>query len=181
MDHSIQTLCLNEVLYQGRHWQCQTCFNRNWVRIGELDRLMTCEVCGNQTAADVSGGWHFRANPFVVDAYRNHGTEPVLLALELLLGRSRRSFYFAPSTKLWAGRDSATPTVEIDLLAVVDGKLVAVEARSSPGLKPYEVERIVQASELVRPDVLLVLCSPDKDQYRETLASGRTVSSASHR
>jgi hypothetical protein len=36
---SVQHLCQREVLFQGREWRCRTCYNRNWIGIGDLKGL----------------------------------------------------------------------------------------------------------------------------------------------
>src|SRR4029079_2501211 len=81
LDQSIQYLCQSEVLFQGREWRCESCFNRNWVGINELTETMTCAGCGREEPAPVSGGWQFRGNPFIMEAYRDHGTEALIWAL----------------------------------------------------------------------------------------------------
>ena len=101
LERFTQHLSACEILFQGREWLCQRCFNRNWVTIDDLRRTLVCEVCGNTEGAPVSAGWHFRGNPFVIEAYREHGVEAVIWALSQLWERARRSFYFAPSLRLW--------------------------------------------------------------------------------
>ncbi len=120
----LQFACQSELLFQGLEWHCRTCFNRNWVGIEELGRSMDCEVCGHAEPAPVSSDWHFRPNSFVIEAYRDHGTETLIWALWKLWGRAQRSFYFAPSLRLWlhypeSGEQCA---VEIDAVVVVDGR-----------------------------------------------------------
>jgi hypothetical protein len=148
------------VLFQGREWRCNACYNRNWVAIDDMKRTLNCDVCGNTEPAPVAAGWHFRGNPFVIDAYREHGIEAVIWALWQLWQRAKRSFYFAPSLSLWlnypAGEGGSD--FEIDALAVVDGKLCLCEGKSSARLDASEVEQLVLASERIRPDVILIAC-----------------------
>ena len=98
---SIQHLCRQQILFQGREWQCGRCFNRNWVTVDNLRSLLQCEVCGETQSAPVSGDWHFRANGFVLEAHREHGVEAVVWTLWRLWDLARRSFFFAPSMWLW--------------------------------------------------------------------------------
>jgi hypothetical protein len=92
LDRSIQLLCQREVLFQGREWRCGSCYNRNWVSIDELGRTLACGICGREEAAPVSGHWHFRGNPFLLEAFRDHGTEAAVYALWRLADRARQSF-----------------------------------------------------------------------------------------
>jgi hypothetical protein len=48
--------------------------------------------------------------------------------------------------------------VEVDALAVVDGKLYLCEGKSSAGLSIGEIDQLVLAAERIRPDVVLVAC-----------------------
>jgi hypothetical protein len=160
LDHSIQHLCQTEVLFQGREWQCRHCYNRNWVTIGNMLSTLKCDVCGRPEPAPVSGDWHFRANEFVIDAYREHGVEAVIFALWQLSERARSSFYFAPSMKLWEDYPEMpdVTTIEIDALMVVDGWPYLCEAKSSAALDEDEIEKLVSAATHIRPDVLLIAC-----------------------
>ncbi len=148
------------MIFQGLEWQCRTCFNRNWVGLEALERTIDCEVCGRTEAAPVSGDWHFRPNPFLIDAYRQHGTEVLIWALWRLWQRSMRSFCFAPSMRLWTQypRNKEPCSAEIDALAVVDGRVHMVEATTETGLTDAEVSKLALASEHIRPDVLLIAC-----------------------
>jgi hypothetical protein len=161
LERSIQYLCGNEVLFQGHEWSCQSCHNRNWVGIDALARSLECEVCRHTQPAPVSGDWHFRPNPFLLNAYREHGVEAVLFALWQLSERARRSFYFAPSLSLWLAYPKGGPTdpdVEIDAVAVVDGKTYLVEGTTSAALDKDEIDQLVLAAGRIRPDVVLVAC-----------------------
>jgi hypothetical protein len=162
LSRSVQFLCRREVLFQGRDWRCRSCFNRNWVGIEALTRTMTCAVCRREEPAPVGGDWQFRPNPFLIEAYRDHGTEALVWALWRLWKRwQRRSFYYAPSLRLWREYPKSTrgtADVEIDAIAVVDGRVHLVEAKSASGLDSGEIKQLVFAAEHIRPDVLVIAC-----------------------
>lgn len=158
LDKSIQHLCDAQLLFQGREWQCRKCYNRNWVSIDEISRTLVCDICQSEKSAPVSGDWAFRLNDFVLEAYRDHGVEPVVWSLWRLSERARTSFYFAPSMSLWDDypENADGPTAEIDALTVVDGILYLVEAKASARLSADEIENLLNVCERVRPDVLLI-------------------------
>jgi hypothetical protein len=160
LDDSIKHLCQSEILFQGREWQCQHCYNRKWVTIDSIGPTLECEVCGRTELAPVSGDWHFRANESVIEAYRDHGTEAVIYALWRLWGRARSSFYFAPSIRLWEDYPEKpnAKSVEVDALVVVDGQLYLCEAKNSAGLDDNEIAQLISAAERIRPDVILLAC-----------------------
>jgi hypothetical protein len=174
LDRSIQHVCQREVLFQGREWQCRRCFNRNWVGIDALGRTLTCEVCGSTDPAPVSGEWHFRINPFVLEAYAEHGTEAAVWALWQLWQRARYSFYFAPSLKLWLTYPQTLDQqcdAEIDAVAVVDGLTYVVEATTSKGLDSDEIERLAIVTNRIRSDVMFVACMPETEKAADALTT----------
>jgi hypothetical protein len=167
LDRSIQALCDAKILFQGREWKCDKCFNNNWISIEAMSRVLACEVCGTTRPAPVSGDWAFRLNEFVLEAYRDHGVEPVVWSLWILSERARSSFYFAPSMSLWDDypeNAGAHPIAEIDALAVVDGMLYLCEAKASSRLSAEQLQQLEAICSRVRPDVLLIACM---DEYAE--------------
>ncbi|MVT51102.1 hypothetical protein GPL17_11430 [Bradyrhizobium yuanmingense] len=158
LDRSIQALCDAQILFQGREWQCKKCFSRNWVSIEQMSRLLQCEVCGTTKSAPVSGDWAFRLNSFVLEAYRDHGIEPLIWTLWQLSERARVSFYFAPSMSLWDEypENAPEPVAELDALAVVDGTLYLCEVKAGSRLSSGEMDQLAAVCTRVRPDVLLL-------------------------
>lgn len=155
----LQELCQREVLYQGREWRCGACYNRNWVGIAELAKTLRCAVCGREEPAPVSGDWQFKADPFVIEAYRDHGTEAVIWGLWRLWDRSRQSFYFAPSLNIWLKypmRKEDGEDAEVDAIAVVDGKVYQLEAKSAARLDEEGQRKLILAAERIRPDVVAI-------------------------
>lgn len=160
-DRSIQYLCQNELLFQGRDWKCTNCFNDNWVTIDDLTKTIKCVVCGDEKPAPVSGDWHFKGNSFVIEAYRDHGVEPVIWALWHLSEISNSSFYFSPSLNLWNNYPTDrndTEDFEIDAVAIVDGAVYLIEAKSSPRLDSRDINKLAKIANIVRPDTILVAC-----------------------
>ena len=160
LDNSIKYLCQQDILYQGLEWRCRRCFNCNWVTIDSIGRTLACEVCRHEEPAPVSEDWHFRANGFVIEAYRDHGVEAVIYGLFQLWQRARNSFYFVPSLNLWNDypERAGAGKIEVDALAVVDGMLYLCEAKNSGGLSTDDKEKLVSATEKVRPNTLLLIC-----------------------
>lgn len=167
LDRSIQYLCGRGVLFQGYGWACKSCYNKNWVGIEAIGKTITCAICRTDRAAPVSEEWHFKPNGFIIDAYRLHGVEPVVWSLWRLSEEARSSFYFAPSLRLWKNypRDETNKLwdVEIDALAVVDGRLYAIEATRSKDLDDEELKKLQLAAERIRPDMLIVTCTANSN------------------
>lgn len=162
LDHSITYLCQREVLNQGHEWRCEQCFNNNWVSIDDLARTMTCEVCGREQPAPVSGPWKFKPNGFVVESIREHGALPMIWCLSKLADEARKTFYFLAGHELFfsaATADAGNPDAEIDILAVADGEVELCEVKSSA--YDVDIEKIASLALRVRPNrVLLAVMSP---------------------
>jgi hypothetical protein len=173
LDNSIKYLCQQDVLYQGVEWRCRRCFNRNWVTINSISRTLACEVCRHEEPAPVSHEWHFRANGFVIEAYRDHGVEAVIYVLFQLWQRAKNSFYFVPSLNLWNDYPDrpAAGKIEIDALAVVDGVLYLCEAKNSGGLSTNDKAKLTAAAERIRPNTFLLVCM-DVDTTRLSVDAG---------
>jgi hypothetical protein len=178
LDEILQYLCQREVLFQGREWRCRSCYNLNWAGIAELSKTLRCSICGREEAAPVSGDWQFKANPFVVAAYRDHGTEAVVWALWRLWERSRRSFYFAPSMRLWVkypDSDRDESDTEVDAIVVVDGRVHQLEAKSTARLNEEGRRKLILAAERIRPDVVVLGCMDSSPSLDRTAGQIRAV------
>lgn len=171
LDASIQYLCERNILFQGHEWQCQNCYNRNWVSIDDLCSTMKCNVCKGTAPAPVSGGWQFKTSGFYVEAYSDHGTEPAIWALWQLANRARSSFYYLPSTLIWFDmyREDGPNDCEVDLIAVLDGETIAVEATTSKTLKAKEIQKLAAFAKRIRPDKLFVVCGAQGQRQRDSL------------
>jgi hypothetical protein len=185
LDNSIKYLCQQDILYQGLEWRCRRCFNRNWVTIDSIRRTLACEVCRHVEPAPVSRDWHFRANGFVIEAYRDHGVEAVIYGLFQLWQRAKNSFYFVPSLNLYNDYPEVPEAskIEVDALAVVNGVLYLCEAKNSGGLSTNDKAKLTAATERVRPNTLLLVCMDantarlevDAAEFRERIARDISV------
>lgn len=76
-----------------------------------------------------------------------------------LWDQSRHSFYFAPSLKLWidSPKYGTQPCdAEVDAIAIVDGTVYLVEAKSAAGIDDDVRGQLVMTAEHIRPDVLVI-------------------------
>ena len=48
--------------------------------------------------------------------------------------------------------------MEVDAIAIVDGRVHLIEAKSASGLDSVEIKQLVMAAERIRPDVLVIAC-----------------------
>jgi len=151
---SVQFLCEREILHQGHEWLCPRCNNTNWVSIDLLQKSLICDVCGQSKPAPVTDPWHFKLNAFVTEGIRSHGLLAELWCLSNLSDRAHTSFYFLEPHELFflppkSGELKAD--AEIDLLAVVDGKVHLCEAKTS---NHVNVAKLASLARIIQPDVV---------------------------
>jgi hypothetical protein len=73
--------------------------------------------------------------------------------------------------------------VEVDAIAIVDGKVFLVEAKSSDGLSEGEMRKLALAAERIRPDQILLagadsdLASPERaaERLKSMLPQGTQI------
>ena len=154
---SIQNLCEKDVLFQGYEWRCEECYHINWISIGNLDKTMSCEVCGKLEPAPIEKPWHFRLNGFLIEGIKEHGILPLVWCLDKLLKRAHSSFFFTPSLELWnkyPEENNAQNDAEIDLLGVIDGEVFLCEVKSSDRI--FDINKLVEVSKRLRPDIVIL-------------------------
>jgi len=146
-----------QMIFQGHRWTCSNCHHRNWVSLTALSSDIPCEVCKLPTPAPLSIGWLFRPSEFLIESLRDHSVLSLIWVLEALRWNSRRSFMFVGPTNFGFNSDSQSPDAEADLLAVVDGRAVVCEVKSSwNSLRATDILTLVELAKRLRPDVALL-------------------------
>lgn len=166
---SLATLRDLGVFAQGRHWRCRKCGHRNWSGLQRLANRMSCEICGNETAMPVEFQWHFQLNEFLATSLRDHDTLSLVWALGALRERADHCFAFLPPIELQRRIDPASDRfssdAEIDLMCIVDGEFVIVEAKDAP--RQFTATSIKKMEEVARgylPDKIIIACMSEPDR-----------------
>jgi hypothetical protein len=97
---------------------------------------------------------------YVIEAYREHGSEALSWALWRLFEKAHRSFYFTPSIRLWL----KYPKSREDNPDAEHSRWSMVEAKSSSGVDDAEINQLAMVAERIMPDVFL-LESMDAESY----------------
>lgn len=158
---SLGTLCREGVFHQGYSWSCSHCAYRNWTALDALRMTLECQVCHEEHDIPVNLQFDFRLNEFLATCIREHDTLSVVWALGELQGRTRAtSFIFAPQTELFRKYPDDAVAVadrEIDLLCVVDGKVLIGEVKTSLAeIDKQEIDNLIAAASEIRPDVVVI-------------------------
>jgi hypothetical protein len=129
-------LTLN-ALRQGFLLYCARCRTYDFYRIEQVGPTFECHACGHASSLtrgqwyeqDPEPHWYYAIDQVVRDLLVTHGDVPLLAAADL--GRGTSSLLWCPELEI----TDATGSVEIDICAVVDGRIVIGEAKSNATLR----------------------------------------------
>jgi hypothetical protein len=124
------------LLIAGYVLACSRCAQRTWYEAGLVANHFRCRRCAHESIVPSRAVRSFQLNEAFYQFKHHHG-QVVTLVLARLRGEAKESFLYLPETSL----DDGTRAREIDAAALVDGKLVIVEAKSNSTLSQQDVAR----------------------------------------
>lgn len=148
------------VMYRGHEWSCRECRHRNWLGVEALREVMACEVCGGDHQLPIDLALDFRMNEFFATCLREHDTITVAWAIGALRERAMKSFVYAPQTALYREypEDQGQKIDrEIDLLCIMDGKIVVGEVKASVELiSKSDIADLVEVAREMGADIAVL-------------------------
>ena len=160
----IDALTERRILARGLVLDCGTCERPAFTRINDLSQMNSCPHCHASSELvrarwrqpPDEPTWFYHLHPLARDLLKQHGEVPLLLSHHL---RSvSRSYTDISELELL---DSGNPIAECDLLAAVDGTVIAAEAKSVTRLgrsaqevkevinKRIRIARVLRADEII--------------------------------
>lgn len=178
-DSSLESLCEAGLFTQGYRWTCKQCLHNNWLSVGALSSMTTCEVCGRNTGLPAQFEWSFALNDFFALSVREHGVLALLHTLSILLRDADSSFVFSPPRELfekYPEDQNDQASCEIDLVCVIDGKLVFGEVKSSDRhFTGKDEATLIELAVKYRPDIVVLSCPENTKRFKsiaERVANG---------
>ncbi len=157
---SLQTLCHEGVFHQGHSWSCQRCGYKNWTALEALRMTVECQVCRQPRQLPIDLDFDFRMNEFLATCLREHDTLSVIWALGKLSRQWDRELIFVPQTTLYRKYPEAQNNAadrELDLLCVLNGKLVFGEIKASLSeIDQDEIDNLVALAQEYQPDIVVI-------------------------
>ncbi|WP_065204548.1 hypothetical protein [Shewanella woodyi] len=175
---TIEYLVHQGALIQEYRWRCSYCGNENGLTLDTIKLDNNCSICNKLHKTPIDMEWKYKVAPFITSALIEQNGLTVLWAIDHLMDvfRHQQAFYL-PEINLFKSREN-NDNNEIDLLAVIDGKFVAVEVKLSAASfvnKPHEVTTFIDEIQRLSPDIAFLICEQyceepaDIDEYKGKL------------
>jgi hypothetical protein len=168
----LDALVSKRILRRGLILQCRRCSYAGWYRLEDLGQTFTCGRCQHaslilqQTWKQPAGGepqWYYDLDEVVYQALKHDVRAPILAVSKLAEGA--RSVLTRPEADVYKG---ARHVAEIDLWAIVDGKILIGEAKTIDQLDPDRAReraaarRLAEVAAAVTADeVIMATTAPD--------------------
>jgi len=141
----IDDLLQKHVLHRGFIFKCTSCRNADWYSIAKVSDLFECSRCGSSQLyrrenwiRPEEPSWYYKLDELVYQGYSQGMVAPILTNDYLRANSS--SFQFASEQEVFE-RDATEPSMEIDVCAVADGRLLIGEAKGSSSIENSAKER----------------------------------------
>ena len=158
---SLKALCSSGVFTQGFEIRCGACGQRTIYSVETLTSKPACSVCRRQTQLPVRFDWNFYFDVFLAESIREHGILPQIWALGALQEQARDCFMYVPPQGLLLSENGRE--AEIDLLCIVDGKLVVGEVKPrARDFTPGDRESLCELARALDPDIVTLACMEEE-------------------
>lgn len=160
----LEKLLKLNILYKGYVLKCNACKNSAWYPTNNVDSNFKCLRCStvNFISKDNLGVQkpdlryepiiYYKLDELFYQFWCNNGYITVL-TLHKLKGLSSGSLIFLPETEFRRNPDSEDADFEIDILAIIDGKVILGEAKKDANstdeknrLKPEQIGQLINLS-----------------------------------
>lgn len=140
----LQRLTERQVFFQGIRPRCENCGSSFWYELHEVrQQRVECKGCRVETPVSVESPWFYRLNSLVRNVVAFHGGMAVitsLAALDPLMIAA--GLIFDVGLKLYGPTGSGPSVIEVDFVAVQDGRLLLGEVKTNAG--EFESEDFVK-------------------------------------
>jgi hypothetical protein len=160
LSDTLEHLVRINVFYQVAQWRCEYCGHANSRSFDQMKIRNMCDICETEYLAPIDIEWKYELNDFVYRSLQKHSGLPVLWTLGVLQDTNHaNSFWYLPEVDLYVKHDDPESKNEIDILCVMDGAFLAVEAKLSASTflnKEGARDKFLGVMARLRPDVALL-------------------------
>jgi predicted transposase YbfD/YdcC len=168
----LKTLCELGVFLQGFKLKCPRCSSISWYHLREVGSKVNCKGCLEDFNMPIESSFSYRLNDLIKNnifqskTQRDGNLTVIRTLISLNLRRGYHSFEYSPQINLYDDHHSKKPANEIDIVALVDGKLVVGEAKhdskefSSNSHK--SLNSLIEVCDAIFPDKVILSCYKDE-------------------
>ena len=176
---TVQELCDYRALLPGFKLKCLHCASTFWYQLKGAAEVVECNGCLQNFAFPIEQPFAYKLNNLVKNNLfesrtKRHGNLTVIRALASLHTRARHSFEHSPQVNLYDRTQGGKPIAELDIAALVDGRLVIGEAKHrSTGFfddNLKSLRSLVSVAQEIYPDEIVLACYEDE---RDKLAKAK--------
>lgn len=174
LKNTMQQFCNSSILFNGFNIKCTYCSSKFWYDINSVKGNIQCKGCNQVFKLPIELIFHYKLNDLIknniyqIDRVGKDGNLTVIRTLALLERESRRSFQYVPQIELFDDLQTNKPFTDLDIFCISDGKLIIGEAKhNSKAFKENRnkaLESLVEVSNLIHPDILVLTCSVDESE-----------------
>ncbi|MGD8373939.1 MAG: hypothetical protein PVI21_03725 [Candidatus Woesebacteria bacterium] len=158
---TLDWLIANGIFSIGTLNHCRRCGLKEWHSVDDLKTDNACRGCGNSFTVAPEQQWWYKLNSLISSEGGIYNQVPLILALGELYEGSTSSFMYFPPVDVYTGKGYRLLT-DLDIFAIVDGKLVVGEVKNSAALfDDEEIDKLLKAAARLKP-CRVVLFAPDK-------------------
>lgn len=172
LQQMLRTLCELGVFLQGFKLKCPRCSSIFWYHLKEVGSKVSCKGCLEDFNMPIESSFSYKLNDLIKNNIfqsktQRDGNLTVIRTLISLSSRcSHYSFEYSPQLNLYDDHHSKKPANEIDVVALVDGKLIIGEAKhdskefSSNSHK--SLNSLIEVAKDIFPDKVIISCYKDE-------------------
>lgn len=176
----LKTLCELSVFLQGFKIKCPRCSSIFWYHIKEVGSKVNCKGCLEDFNMPIESAFSYKLNDLIKNnifqskTQRDGNLTVIRTLIRLGLRHSHKSFEYSSQLNLYDDHLSKKPGNEIDVIALVDGKLIIGEAKHNSkefgAARNKSLDSLIVVAKDIRPDKVVLSCYVDE---HDKLASAR--------
>ncbi|RXM52939.1 MULTISPECIES: hypothetical protein [unclassified Chryseobacterium] len=167
----LKTLCELGVFLQGFRLKCSYCSSIFWYHLKEANSKINCKGCLEDFNMPVEEVFSYKLNDLIKNNIfqsrtQRDGNLTVIRTLIHLGLRSHKSFAYSHQLNLYDDYRIRKPANEIDVVALVDGKLIIGEAKHNSkefgANSNKSLNSLIEVAKDIHPDKLILSCYKDE-------------------
>jgi len=143
------------ILLLGISPKCPKCGTKKWYSINDIKQKTKCAGCNSENIVNLEEKWTYKLNTIIEAGYKND-IIPVILALNEIYSRDRKSFLYVPSINIYL-KGNSTVFTDLDIACIRDGKFIIGEVKKhQKNFKPSDFDKLITVAKIIKPDIVII-------------------------